>query len=180
MGTAYLVIRTIGDPLPLAPAVVNIARDLDPSLPVPTVRTLEDELTESIADRRLRVIPAVGFAALALAVALVGLFSTVGRAVTERRHELAIRAAVGASQERLVGLIVTSGVRMTVIGVTLGLAGSAWAAAGLAHLLYGVTPYDPLAFLGATLLVVIVSLAAAYLPARRAASLDPMAALRAE
>ena len=99
-GVSYLVARPTGDPMALAPAIRDLIRTLNPSLPVPEVRTLADHVAGSIADRRLRVVPAAGFAALALAVAMVGLFGALARAVTERRHELVIRAAVGASPGR--------------------------------------------------------------------------------
>ena len=180
VGTAYLVIRTAGDPLAIAPAVLAVAMDLDPRIPVPAVRTLEREMADSIADRRLRVVPAVGFAGLALAVALVGLFGTVSRSVNERRHAFAIRAALGASPASLLAFVMSNGARMTALGVTLGLVTSVWTAAGLAHLLYGVSPYDPPTYVGATLVVVIVSLAASYVPARRVLKIDPMQTLRSE
>ena len=84
-GVSHLVVRTAGDPLALAPAVRDLIRTLNPSLPIPEVRTLADHVAGSIADRRLRAAPAAGFAALALAVAMVGLFGTLARAVAERR-----------------------------------------------------------------------------------------------
>ena len=180
VGTSYLVIRTAGEPLALAPAVLAITMDLDPSLPVPVVRTLDGEMADSVADRRLRVVPAAGFAGLALAVALVGLFGAVSRSVNEQRPALVIRAAFGASPASLLRFVMRDGVRMTAIGIALGLAASVWTAAGLAHLLYGVSPYDPPTYVGATLVVVIVSLAASYVPARRVLKIDPMQALRSE
>ena len=180
VGTSYLVLRTVGDPLALAPAVLAIAMDLDPSLPVPLVRTLESEMADSVADRRLRVVPAMGFAGLALAVALVGLFGAVSRSVNEQRPALAIRAAFGASPVSLLRFVLRDSVRMTAIGTELGLVASVWTAGGLAHLLYGISPYDPPTYAGATLVVVIVSLAASYVPARRVLRIDPMQALRSE
>ena len=180
VGTAYLVMRTAGDPLVVAPAVVAAAKDLDPGLPVPDVRTLEREMADSIADRRLRVAPAVGFAGLALVVSMVGLFSAVSRSVSERRHALAIRAASGASPMSLLRLVMRDAMRMTATGVALGLAAATWAAVGLAHLLYGVSPHDALTYVAATLAVVIVSLGASCIPARRVLSIDPVRALRSE
>ena len=101
-GVSHLVVRTTGDPTALAPAVRDLVRSLRPALPVPEVRSLADHVAGSIAERRVRALPAAGFAALALAVAMVGLFGTLARAVVERRQELAIRAAVGAAPGRLV------------------------------------------------------------------------------
>ncbi|MCH7750467.1 MAG: ABC transporter permease [Acidobacteria bacterium] len=179
-GVSYLVVRTTGAPAQLAPVVRDIIRDLNPALPVPDVQTLEDHLAASIADRRLRLVPAAGFAVIALAVTLVGLFGTLARAVTERRQELAIRAAIGASPARIVRLVMSSSLIVTGIGLAVGLGAAAAAGRGLAGLLYGVSPYDPMTFAAVAGLVVAAALAASIIPARRAARLDPMIALRAE
>ncbi len=179
-GVSHLVVRTTGDPLALAPAVRDLIRNLNPSLPVPEVRTLEDHVAGSIAERRLRVLPAAGFAALALTVAMVGLFGTLARAVAERRNELAVRAAVGASPGRLFRLVLGSAVAVTGVGLAAGLPAAAATGRSLASLLYGVSPYDPVTVATVVAIVVLAALAASALPARRAARLDPMAALRAE
>ena len=179
-GVAHLVVRTTGDPLALAPAIRDLIRTLNPSLPVPEVRTLADHVAGSIADRRLRVLPAAGFAALALAVAMVGLFGALARTVAERRHELAIRAAVGASPGRLGRLVVGSALAVTGTGLAAGLLAAAATGRGLASLLYGVGPYDAVTFAAAAAAVVLAALAATAIPARRAARLDPMAVLRAD
>jgi len=179
-GVSHLVVRTTGDPLALAPAIRDLIRTLNPALPVPEVLTLEDHVARSIADRRLRVLPAAGFAALALAVSMVGLFGALARAVAERRHELAVRAAVGASPGRLVRLVVGSALAVTGAGLAAGLLAAAATGRSLASLLYGVGPHDPATFAAATAAVVLAALAATIIPARRAARLDPMAALRAD
>lgn len=179
-GVAHLVVRTAGDPAALAPAVRDLIRTLNPSLPVPEVRTLADHVAGSIADRRLRVVPAAGFAALALAVAIVGLFGTLARGVVERRRELAVRAVVGASPGRLVGLVMKGSLLVTGAGLGLGVALAAATGRGLAGLLHGVGPYDPVTFATVVVGVVLAALAASVIPARRAARLDPMSALRAE
>ena len=179
-GVSHLVVRTTGDPLALAPAVLDLIRNLNPSLPVPEVRTLEDHVAGSIAERRLRVLPAAGFAALALTVAMVGLFGTLARAVAERRNELAVRAAVGASPGRLFRLVLGSAVAVTGVGLAAGLPAAAATGRSLAALLYGVSPFDPVTVATVVATVVLAALAASAIPARRAARLDPMAALRAE
>ncbi|MCY4662637.1 MAG: ABC transporter permease [Acidobacteria bacterium] len=179
-GVSHLVVRTTGDPLALAPAVRDLVRTLAPSLPVPEVRTLEDHIAGSIAERRLRVLPAAGFAALALTVAMVGLFGTLARAVAERRNELAVRAAVGASPGRLFRLVLGSAVAVTGAGLAAGLPAAAATGRSLAALLYGVSPFDPVTVATVVATVVLAALAASAIPARRAARLDPMAALRAE
>ena len=179
-GVSHLVVRTTGDPMALVPAVRDLIRTLNPSLPVPEVRTLADHVAGSIADRRLRVVPAAGFAALALAVAMVGLFGTLARSVAERRQELAIRAAVGASPGRLVRLVMGSSLVVTGGGLILGTMMAAATGRSLAGLLYGVGPYDAATFATVAVVVAVAALAASVVPARRAARLDPMTALRAE
>ena len=179
-GVSHLVVRTTGDPLALAPMVRDIIRTLDPSLPIPEVRTLADHVAGSIADRRLRAVPAAGFAALALAVAMVGLFGTLAGAVAERRRELAIRSAVGASPGRLVRLVMASGLIVTGAGLVLGTTLAAATGRGLAGLLYGIGPYDPATFATVAVGVSLAALAASVIPARRAARLDPMTALRVD
>ena len=179
-GVSHLVVRTTGDPLALVPTVRDLIETLDPSLPVPEVLTLAAHVAGSIGDRRLRVVPAAGFAAVALAVAVVGLFGTLARSVAERRRELAIRAAVGASPGRLVRLVVRSSLVVTGAGVVVGTMMAAATGRSLAGLLYGVSPFDPATFATVTAVVALAALAATVVPARRAARLDPMTVLRAE
>ena len=179
-GVSHLVVRTTGDPMALAPAVRDLVRSLRPALPVPEVRSLADHVAGSIAERRLRAVPAAGFAALALAVAMVGLFGTLARAVVERRQELAIRAAVGASPGRLVRLVLRSAVAVTGLGLALGLPAAVATGRGLASLLYGVSPHDPATLGAVAAVVVLTGLAASTIPARRAARLDPMVILRTD
>ncbi|MDE2905569.1 MAG: ABC transporter permease [Acidobacteriota bacterium] len=179
-GVSHLVVRTGGDPAALVPAVRDLIRTLNPSLPVPEVRPLADHVAGSIAERRLRVVPAGGFAALALAVAMVGLFGTLARSVSERRQELAIRAAVGASPGRLVRLVMKGSLLVTAVGLMLGTVMAAATGRNLAGLLYGVGPYDGATFATVVAVVAVAALAASVVPARRAARLDPLTALRAE
>lgn len=176
--TSYLVVRANQDPASLANPLHRLIRDADPSLPVPEVRALEADLVDSIADRRLRVLPAVSFACLAFAVALVGLSAIVGRAVVERGREFAIRGAVGATPSRNLRTIVGEGIGWAAAGVVLGLGAAAAAGRTLATLLYGVTPYDPLTFGGVAVLVALAALGTCYLAARRVLRLDLLQLLR--
>ena len=171
---------TRGDPTALVPTLRTLIMQLNPTLPLPGVRTLDDHIAGSIAGRRLQLAPAAAVAALALAVAMVGLFGTLGRAVTERRQELSIRAAVGASPARLVRLVLRGSLAVTALGLTVGLAAAAATGRGLSSLLYGVSPYDPLTFALVTGTVLIAALTASIVPARRAARLDPLIALKGE
>ena len=178
MGLSHLVVRSSGDPSALIPTLRLLIARLDPTLPLPEVRTLEDHVADSIAGRRLQLVPAVAVAALALVVSMFGLFGALGRAVAERRHELSIRAAVGGSPARLVRLVAVGSLVMTTVGLLAGLASAAVMGRGLASLLYGVSPYDPLTFFGVALLVLGGAVAATLVPARRAARLDPVIALK--
>jgi len=180
METAYLVVRTAGDPAAVAPTVRRILRELDPELPIPQIRSLQDEMALSIADRRLRLVPALGFAAVALSVALTGIFALLSRAAAERRREFAIRLALGATASTLRGMILRRAGLLTGAGLLAGLAGSIAVTRGLRSLLFGVGPHDPPTFAAVGLLVAATSFLAAYLPARRAAKAEPLELLRSE
>ncbi len=176
----HLVVRTSGDPALLAPAIRKTIHSVDPSLPVTDIRTLRQEYATSIADRRIRLIPAAGFAVLAIVVALVGLGGLLARAVTERRRELAIRTVLGATPAGAVGIIVREGVLLAAAGVVLGLGAGAAAARALQSLLYGVRPLDPLTFAAVAIVVSGAALLTSFLAARRAARIEPVELLRSE
>jgi len=175
---SYLVVRTAGPPQQSAAAVRQIVREMEPSMPVPTVRPLEEEMSRSIAERRLRVVPALGFAGLALVVAVVGLSGALARTVTERRRELAIRAALGATPRRAVSTIVGDGAIMTGAGLLLGLTASALTTPFLAKMLYGVAPLDPVTYVMVTAMIALCALVSCVVPARRAARVDPLEVLK--
>jgi ABC-type antimicrobial peptide transport system permease subunit len=173
-------VRTSGDPSLLAPTLRKTLRSVDPSLAVAEIRTLRQEYAASLADRRIRLVPAAGFAGLAVALALVGLGGLLARAVTERRRELAIRTVLGASPAGAVGMIVREGTLLAASGVVLGLGAGAAAARWLQSLLYGVSPLDPLTFGGVALFVTAAALLTSFLSARRAARIEPLELLRSE
>ena len=174
----HLLVRTSGDPALLASTLRKTLRDADPSLAVADIRTLRQEYATSIADRRIRLFPAAAFAALAIAVALIGLAGLLARAVTERRRELAIRTVLGASPGDTVGIILREGILLAASGVILGLGAGAGAAKWLSSLLYGVSPFDPLTFGGVALVVTAAALVTSFLSARRAARVEPLELLR--
>jgi ABC-type antimicrobial peptide transport system permease subunit len=160
--------------------VRQIIANLDASVPVPEIRTLEDVMAESIVGRRLRLYPAVGFGVLALVVSLMGLVATLSRAVAERQQELAIRSALGASPRDLVWMIMAKGLALTCFGVAAGLGLARVAGQSLSHLLFRTSPHDSTTFVAVTMLVVAGSLMSMYAAARKAASIDPLAALKSE
>lgn len=178
VGRLYLVVRTEADAM--APALRHILQQIDPGLPQPPIVSLQEEIALSIIERRMRVHAAGGFAALALAIALVGVFAQIGREVTERRRELAIRLALGASPRRLVRMMVARVAGLVTVGVVAGLSLASLAARGIASLLYGVSSFSPATFAAAALTVGVAALWAAYFPVRRAAHVEPLEWLRAE
>jgi putative ABC transport system permease protein len=178
--SAAIVIRTTGDPLRLAAAVRNQALAVDPGAPVYDIQTMERRLATSMSSRRFNLLLLGIFALLALTLAAVGVFSVIAHAVTQRTYEIGVRMAFGASPGNILRLFVGQGMTFVAIGIALGLAG-AWALTRvMATLLFGVSATDPLTFAGVAFLLSIVALLACYLPARRAAKVDPMTSLRFE
>ncbi len=175
-----LVVRGAGDPRGLGVSVRRVIRELDPALAVPEIHPLMTAVSNASADWRLRAAVAGGFALLAILLALAGLAGSLGRLVIERRRELAIRTALGSSPRQTTQLIVRHGATLIVLGVGLGTAAAAAAARTLARLLYGVSPSDPRTFALVAAAAAATALVACYLPARRAARIDPLVLLRAE
>lgn len=179
-GHLYLVARTEGDPAALAPALRRILQEIDPDLPQPTIASLQEVIETSILERRMRMLAAGAFAALALAIALVGLFAQIGREVAERRPEFAIRLALGASPRRITRMLVARVASLVVIGIVVGLVLAALAGRGIASLLYGVGSFSPETFFVAAATVSVAAFCASYFPVRRAAHVEPVKWLRTE
>jgi putative ABC transport system permease protein len=175
---ATLAVRTTGDPLRFTKAVREQVRALDHDQPVALVRTMDDLVEEQVGQRRLLVILLGSFALVALLLALIGIYGIIAYSVAQRTQEMGIRRALGAQQSDILRLVVGQGFRLALAGVAIGIA----AAFGLTRLmtavLFHVTATDPATFIAIALLFLLVALAASYIPARRAARIDPMAALR--
>jgi predicted permease len=175
---ATLLIRSDGDPAGLIPALRNIVRQADSGL-APAVMTLEDRLlSTSLARPRLYAVLLGSFAAVALVLTGVGLFAMLAYTVEQRRRELGVRLALGASPRGLVALVVREGIVAAGAGLLAGLVASAWLTRFFGTLLYGVTAGDRLTYLTVAIVLLIVVGAATFVPARRAALLDPLRALR--
>lgn len=175
-----VVARTAGDPRALVPWVREQVRALDPRVPVSDVRTVDEVAAAALAEPRFTTLLLGVFAAVALALAAVGLYGVVSFVTARRTHEIGVRVALGAWPAAVCRLIVRDGMVMTLAGTAVGLIGSLWATRLLAGQLYGVTRLDPLAFALAPVVLMAVAALASYVPARRAARADPVAALRQE
>ena len=151
-----------------------------PDLPIQSTVTMDEAVAASVAQPRFRMVLLVVFATTATLIATCGLYGLMAYAVTQRRREIGVRMALGAERRDVLRLVLTRALRIVVAGLIVGLAGAAGVTRVLQRFLFGVTPTDPLAFTIVTLLLMVVGLLAAWLPARRATRIDPCVALRAE
>ena len=175
-----VVIRAKVDPSPVMPAVRKAVAEQDPREVVYAVQTLDEVVANSFAARRLSMILLGIFAALALLLACVGVYGVVSYLVGQRTHEIGVRMALGAQREDILRLIVGHGAKMVLAGVIIGAAAAFGLTRLMASELFGVSPRDPFTFVAVAALLLIVALAACYIPARRAMRVDPMVALRYE
>src|SRR5439155_945122 len=180
MQNPTLLVRTTGDPAALAEAIRRETRAVIPNLPPPLIRTMDDLFAESIAQPRLQTELLSLFAAVALLLAAVGLYGVLAYAVTQRQREIGVRMALGAQRRTVLSLVIGQGMRLALVGVIIGVLCALALTRVLQSLLYGVTPSDPLTFAAVSLLLIATALLACWLPARRAANLNPMVALRYE
>jgi putative ABC transport system permease protein len=175
-----LVVRTTADPASLAGPLRRALEAIAPDAPVFRMRTMKQVVATAVAQERFNMIAMATFAGLALLLALVGLYGVMSYSVAQRVHEIGVRVALGAQTRDVLRLVVGQAMRLALLGVILGLAASSALAGLLEKMLFGVAPHDPLTFGGVALLLIVVALLASYLPARRAARVDPMVALRAD
>jgi putative ABC transport system permease protein len=175
-----LVVRTDGDPTAIAPAIQREIRALDPNQPVSDVRTMNQVMSEWVARSRFNTLLLGLFAGLATLLSAVGIFGVMNYSVALRTRELGLRLAVGAQPRQVLLLVLRQGLALTVAGVVLGLLAAFALTRLLSGLLFGIGAVDVTTFTSISLLLIVVSLLACYLPARRAMRIDPLSALRYE
>lgn len=176
----YLIIHTTDAPTPAVAAVRERLRHIDPDIALADISTMPDRITESLWRQRLTASTMGALGAIALAIALLGVFAIVSYLVSQRSYEIGVRIALGAPRGNIFKLIMGQGLALIAIGIVVGVVGSLWLTSSLASLLYGVSARDPLTFAGVSLLIVAAGVLACFIPARRATRVDPVRTLKAD
>jgi putative ABC transport system permease protein len=177
---AALVVRTAADPLSLVAPIRRALQEIDGDLPLDKVQTMEQVVSSSLAQNRVKTVLLGIFAALALVLAAVGVYGLVSFSVAQRTHEIGIRIALGARRVEVLAMIIRQGMKLIAIGLAVGLGGAFASSRLLADQVYKVSVVDPLTYIGVPVVLTAVALLANWLPARRATRVDPLAALRSE
>jgi putative ABC transport system permease protein len=178
--TGILMVRAVADPQSMIPAVRNEVHSLDPNLPIFDVKTLTEHMRLPLFPARVAATVLGVFGVVALMLAAIGIYGVTSYSVAQRTREIGIRMALGAQLGDVLRLILTHGVKLTVLGISFGLIGAYLATRAITSVLYGVSATDPLTFIFVSLLLTMVALVACYWPARRATKVDPLVALRYE
>jgi len=176
----WVVARTDGDPLALAPAVRSVVRGIDPALPAASLDSLAHIVSDSVSQQRFSMLLLTLFAGIALFLAAVGLYGVVAYTVSQRTREIGVRMAIGASPADVLRLVVGGGMKLVLAGVVIGLAGAFSLARLLTAMLYEVTPADPASYAGTTIALLLIAALACVVPARRATRVDPLVAMHGE
>jgi predicted permease len=178
--TSYLVIRTSGDPMSIANSVRTEIRNLDRALPIANVRTLDDVMNTARSRPRFLTLLLTLFSSLSLTLAALGIYGVISYSVAQRTNEIGIRMALGAQSADVLRLVGITGVRLAVAGIAIGAIGALALTRTMSGLLFGVSSIDPATFVLMAVALGLVTLVACYIPARRAAKVDPLIALRYE
>jgi predicted permease len=173
-----VVLRTQGDPTTVMNSVRQAVAEIDSRELVYNVQTMNQIVSNSFAARRLSMLLLAVFASLALVLACVGIYGVISYLVGQRTHEIGVRVALGAQQSDVLKLVLGHGAKMALLGVAVGLLAALALTRLMSNQLFGVSPHDPLTFAAVATLLMLVALAACYLPARRATRVDPIIALR--
>ncbi len=175
----WLVARTTGDPRSIATQVRSIVRELEPSAPIATLQTMNEAVASSVAPRRFTSLLLASFAIVALVLAGFGIYSVIAYSVSQRRAEMGIRMALGASRRQVTSQVLGEGIRTATAGAVVGVAIALATTRFLRALVVGISPTDPVTVVSVAFALLLVALAASYLPARRASGVDPARAIRA-
>jgi len=178
--SVFLVARTAGDPLAVAGVIRNQVRQMDANVPVANVRSMNEVVATALATPRLTGFLLSTFAAIALALAAVGIYGVLAYVVSQRTREIGIRLAIGADRSQLLGMVLRQGLLLAGIGIAAGLIGAFALTRLMTSLLYNVRPHDPITFAAVAAGLLLIALVASFLPARRATRVSPTTALRAE
>jgi putative ABC transport system permease protein len=178
--TMSLVVRTAGDPLAQTNSIRSVVHNIDANQPVTAIRSMEENVTQSVSAPRFRTVLLSVFAGIALVLAAVGIFGVMAYSVAQRTRELGLRIALGASRGRVLQLVLAHGVRLTLVGVAIGLVATFLLTRYVSSLQFNVPLYDPVTLVGVVGALIVISFCACYLPARRATLVDPIVALREE
>jgi predicted permease len=179
-GRMSVVVRTWQDPGTLAASLREVVKRRDATVPIAAMRTMKEIVSTALAHRRFQMMLTGLFGVVALLLGAVGVYGVVSYSVTRRTRDIGVRLALGATSRDVLTWVFSHGMRPVIAGLVIGLLGAASLAQTLRHLLYGVGPLDPLALGGVALTLLVTAAIACYLPARRAAKLDPLLALRVE
>ena len=177
---AVLLVRTDGDPMRLAPAIRRLVAELEKDRVIGTIEPLEATLSEMLAPRRFVMILLGIFAGIALTLATVGIYGLLQYGTARQTHDIGIRMALGARRVDVLRAVLGRGFKLILIGVVVGIAGAVALTRVLSSFLFDVTPTDPVTLALVSCVLMTVALLASYIPARRAAKVDPMEALRYE
>jgi ABC-type antimicrobial peptide transport system permease subunit len=175
-----VAVRTNGDAEAVTKSIAAAVSSMDSDLPIADVRTMDQIVSESLGSDRFKAILYGTFASLALLLAAIGIYGVMAFGVAQRTHEIGLRMALGAGREKVAFLILKEGMALALAGLVLGLIGALFVGRMMKTMLYGVGTVDATAFAGVALVLLISAMLASYIPARRAAKVDPMVALRYE
>jgi putative ABC transport system permease protein len=175
-----ILVRTNAEPSSLAAPLRAIVRDLDHEVPVYSVQTMEERVASSVGRQKFYATLIAIFAGVALVLSAVGLYGVIAYAVSQRTHELGVRVALGATGDRISRMVIGEGLTLTAVGAVIGIGGSVLAGKLVTSLLFGVNALDPATIVGVIAVLGVVAAVASWLPARRAARVDPLTAMRGD